>query len=403
MPFHAREVAQQLGRSRRIIVVENNQSGQFARAPARRDRHRRQRPRPQVRRRAVRAEAHRRRGKGNPGGAKGDRRSAVHRTRLAHRAPDRRRRAVGRAWPSRTPIDIPLRTKRGTKDHDHPDADSSEETGGQGFQGGRAAGLVPRLRRLRRAERPAEGVRRAGDFTAPATRGVRHRLLVQPAGLLPLLRRPQPARPGAAVRHGGAAGEPELDGRGRRRRRRRLRHRPEPLHPGHAPQHQHHLHRDEQRDLRSDNGPDIADERDRHGHQERAGRQPGRDAQPGGAGPGGRLRLHRPRLQRRPEAPAPAVQGRHPPRGLRADRRVQPVRDVQQAQHLPLVPRPRLPPGGRRPRPDRLPRGDGQGARSGGRRSRSACSTTSPELAGRRWTPWTRPCRGRRWSTGRWG
>ncbi len=31
LPFHAREVAMQLGRSRRIIVVENNQSGQFAR------------------------------------------------------------------------------------------------------------------------------------------------------------------------------------------------------------------------------------------------------------------------------------------------------------------------------------------------------------------------------------
>ena len=31
LPFHAKEVARQLGRSRRIIVVENNQSGQFAR------------------------------------------------------------------------------------------------------------------------------------------------------------------------------------------------------------------------------------------------------------------------------------------------------------------------------------------------------------------------------------
>ena len=31
LPFHAKEVARQLGHSRRIIIVENNQSGQFAR------------------------------------------------------------------------------------------------------------------------------------------------------------------------------------------------------------------------------------------------------------------------------------------------------------------------------------------------------------------------------------
>ena len=95
MPFHAREVAKQLGRSRRIIVVENNQSGQFARH-LRETGVGRQRPRPQVRRRAVRAGTHRRRGKGHPGGAKGDCRSAVHRTRRRGRAPDRRWRLVGR-------------------------------------------------------------------------------------------------------------------------------------------------------------------------------------------------------------------------------------------------------------------------------------------------------------------
>ena len=41
-------------------------------------------------------------------------------------------------------------------------------------------------------------------------------------------------------------------------------------------------------------------------------------------------------------------------------------------------------------------------AREWGKRSRSACSTKAP-VVGRRWTPWTRPCKGRRWSTGRWG
>ena len=82
-------------------------------------------------------------------------------------------------------------------------------------------------------------------------------------------------------------------------------------------------------------------------------------AQSAGPGPGLRLRLHRPRLQRRSQAPAQTVHGRHPVSGIRPDRRVQPVRDVQQAEHLSLVPRSRLSSGGQGPRSGELPGGDG--------------------------------------------
>ena len=144
-------------------------------------------------------------------------------------------------------------------------------------------------------------------------------------GILPVVRRAQPARPGAPVRHGRQAGQHVDDRHRHRRRRRRLRHRPEPLHPGHAPQHRRHLHRDEQRDLRADDRPGLPHERDGDEDQDHAARQPGGDAQPARPRAGVGLRLRRARVQRPAEASDGAVQEGDRAQGVRADRRVQPL------------------------------------------------------------------------------
>ena len=94
-------------------------------------------------------------------------------------------------------------------------------------------------------------------------------------GLHPRLRRPQPARPGAARRHRGHAGQPRPARDRGRRRRRRLRHRHGPLHPRHAAQPQPHLHRDGQRDLRPDHRPGLADDDRGAQDEEHAPRQRG--------------------------------------------------------------------------------------------------------------------------------
>ena len=93
------------------------------------------------------------------------------------------------------------------------------------LEGAGPSRLVPGLRRLRRAEVAEGGHRRAGHPAARGPRRLRHRLLVEPAGVHPRLRRPQPARPRAARGHRGRAGQPRPARRRGGRRRRRLRHR----------------------------------------------------------------------------------------------------------------------------------------------------------------------------------
>ena len=87
VPFHVTEVSAILGKSRRVIVVENNQSGQFAR-------HLRAETgivaqgHIRMRRRAFRAQAHRGGRQGTRGERHGTHRSAVDRARLADGASD---------------------------------------------------------------------------------------------------------------------------------------------------------------------------------------------------------------------------------------------------------------------------------------------------------------------------
>ena len=76
---------------------------------------------------------------------------------------------------------------------------------------------------------------------------------------------------------------------------------------------------------------------------------------------GGGGDVRRPRLHRPAEAPGRADQGRHPAQGLRADRHLQPLRDVQPRQH-PRVLQAADPQAGRDgPRPHGLPRRHGAG------------------------------------------
>ena len=125
------------------------------------------------------------------------------------------------------------------------------------------AGVVSRLRRLRRSQLALPRAGRS-EVRAARHRGrLRHRLLVAPAGLRRDVRLQLAARPRAADRDRREAGRARPDGDRGRRRRRRHRHRRQSLPPRRAAQRRHRLLHDGQRDLRSDEGPGRADDADR--------------------------------------------------------------------------------------------------------------------------------------------
>ena len=96
VPFHVDEVTDILGKSKRIIVVENNHSGQFARHLRAETGIVAHGPHPQVRRRAVRAQAHRGGRQGTSWHGKERRRGAVDGAPAGRRSIRRARAATGR-------------------------------------------------------------------------------------------------------------------------------------------------------------------------------------------------------------------------------------------------------------------------------------------------------------------
>ena len=141
------------------------------------------------------------------------------------------------------------------------------------FKGKVDPGLVPGMRRFRRAGRIPESAGGSANPTAQRGDDQRHRLLLQLAGLHQYLRHAHAAWPRAGGGHRRQARQSRAD-RGRyRRRRRRLRHRRQPFHPHYAPQRGPAVPGDGQPDLRIDHGPDFAHQPGRHEDQERAVRQ----------------------------------------------------------------------------------------------------------------------------------
>ena len=121
-------------------------------------------------------------------------------------------------------------------------------------------------------------------------------------------------------------------------------------------------------------GQTSPDERNRYEDQEHARGEPRGDAEPHLAGAGLGLWLCRPRIQRPTQTSDAAVPRGHPLSGLRADRCLQPLRDVQQGEHVPVVSGPGVQTGRGGPRPDRFSRRHGQGPRMGRQDPPAACS-----------------------------
>ena len=96
---------------------------------------------------------------------------------------------------------------------------------------------------------------------------VRHRLRGPVPVLHEHLRDALHPRPRAGDRHRAGRGPPRPRRVGRHRRRRRAVDRRQPPHPRAAPQRQPHDPAVQQPDLRPDQGPVLADERGRQGHQ----------------------------------------------------------------------------------------------------------------------------------------
>ena len=196
---------------------------------------------------------------------------------------------------------------------------------------------MPGLRRLRRAEVDQGSDPRAGHPSPQGADHLRHRLLVEPARVHPGLRGAQPARPRAARGHRRRPRQPRPPRDRGGRRRRRLRHRDGPLHPRHAPQPEPDLHRHGQRDLRPHHRPGLAHHDGGAQDQEHPPRERGEADPAPRPRPRHRRDLRGAGVLGGAEAPHPAHRRRHRAQGLLADRRLQPLRHLQQGQLVSVV------------------------------------------------------------------
>ena len=189
--------------------------------------------------------------------------------------------------------------------------------------------LVPRLRRLFHPRPDEEGAGGAGH--SPREDGVhlRHRLL-QPLPLLhEHLRLPHHPRPGADHRHRPEGLPARPSGLGHHRRRRRPVDRRQPPDPRHPPQRRPQDHPVQQRDLRPDQGPVLADLAAGHADQvEPAGldRQSAAAAVAGHRRRGDLRRPHRRRRHQPPDGNAAAGGG---PQGDGVRRDLSELQDLQ--------------------------------------------------------------------------
>ena len=169
-----------------------------------------------------------------------------------------------------------------------------------------------RVRPQRHLRAHRRGLLRDGRAAGARHQAVGHRLLEQEPGVLPrrVARLQLGPRPHAGRGDRRRAGQQAPDAHWRQRRRRYRRHRRGPVRPPDAPQHPDHLHRREQRLLRPDEGPAVADGRPRVEAQERRGQRPAADGPVRAGHPAGRD-VRGAVVLGRQEAAVGAAQGRH--------------------------------------------------------------------------------------------
>ena len=228
----------------------------------------------------------------------------------------------------------PVQGRRSRSEDPGVDASTSERTAdGNGerrrpvklarkdFQSDQEVRWCPGLRRLRHPRRDPVHAARHRDQARRAGVRLRHRLRGALAVLHEHVRPARDPRPRAGDRDRRRAGPPRSARVGHRRRRRHAVDRRQPPHPRAAPQRQHQDPDVEQPDLRPDEGPVLADQRARQGHQEHAVRFARPAVQPDLGRVGRRGVVRRPHPRHGPQAhdrDVPA--GQRAPRARRSSR-----------------------------------------------------------------------------------